>query len=228
MRRELVATLAERPRTVVFVTHDIEEAVQLGDRVVVLGDATDHRAAGARAPAGSAAPARGPWRRRGRAGHHGGARPVMTHHVPSRSRSPPACSLALTLLHKKPWRGVRQALGRGRARRRVFARDLSPDLPGHRLRDRRPRRRDALQLAAVHRVPDGGRGAQGPQARRDVPARAAGDGAARAGRADPDRLPRPPRRLDGDGRRRTRPRRGCATSRARRSRARASTRTSTS
>ncbi|MBA3394534.1 MAG: ABC transporter ATP-binding protein [Deltaproteobacteria bacterium] len=37
MRNELVATLAERPRTVVFVTHDIEEAVQLGDRVVVLG-----------------------------------------------------------------------------------------------------------------------------------------------------------------------------------------------
>jgi ABC-type nitrate/sulfonate/bicarbonate transport system ATPase subunit len=37
MRRELVATLAARPRTVVFVTHDIEEAVQLGDRVVVLG-----------------------------------------------------------------------------------------------------------------------------------------------------------------------------------------------
>nr|MDQ3370770.1 ATP-binding cassette domain-containing protein [Myxococcota bacterium] len=37
MRKELVSTLAERPRTVVFVTHDIEEAVQLGDRVVVLG-----------------------------------------------------------------------------------------------------------------------------------------------------------------------------------------------
>ena len=37
MRKELVATLSERPRTVVFVTHDIEEAVQLGDRVVVLG-----------------------------------------------------------------------------------------------------------------------------------------------------------------------------------------------
>ncbi|MFT3694847.1 MAG: ABC transporter ATP-binding protein [Kofleriaceae bacterium] len=37
MRRELVATLAERPRTVVFVTHDIEEAVMIGDRVVVLG-----------------------------------------------------------------------------------------------------------------------------------------------------------------------------------------------
>jgi len=36
MRRELAATLAELPRTVVFVTHDIEEAVQLGDRVVVL------------------------------------------------------------------------------------------------------------------------------------------------------------------------------------------------
>jgi NitT/TauT family transport system ATP-binding protein len=37
MRRELLTTLEERPRTVVFVTHDIEEAVQLGDRVVVLG-----------------------------------------------------------------------------------------------------------------------------------------------------------------------------------------------
>jgi ABC-type nitrate/sulfonate/bicarbonate transport system ATPase subunit len=37
MRRELVATLAERPRSVVFVTHDIEEAVQIGDRVIVLG-----------------------------------------------------------------------------------------------------------------------------------------------------------------------------------------------
>jgi ABC-type nitrate/sulfonate/bicarbonate transport system ATPase subunit len=37
MRRELVTTLAERPRTVVFVTHDIEEAVAIADRVVVLG-----------------------------------------------------------------------------------------------------------------------------------------------------------------------------------------------
>jgi ABC-type nitrate/sulfonate/bicarbonate transport system ATPase subunit len=37
MRRELIVTLEKRPRTVVFVTHDIEEAVQLGDRVVVLG-----------------------------------------------------------------------------------------------------------------------------------------------------------------------------------------------
>ncbi len=38
MRRELVTTLATTPRTVVFVTHDIEEAVQLADRVIVLGD----------------------------------------------------------------------------------------------------------------------------------------------------------------------------------------------
>jgi NitT/TauT family transport system ATP-binding protein len=37
MRRELAATLAARPRTVVLVTHDIEEAVQLADRIVVLG-----------------------------------------------------------------------------------------------------------------------------------------------------------------------------------------------
>jgi len=36
MRRELVRMLQERPRTVVFVTHDIEEAAQLADRVIVL------------------------------------------------------------------------------------------------------------------------------------------------------------------------------------------------
>jgi ABC-type nitrate/sulfonate/bicarbonate transport system ATPase subunit len=36
MRCELVRLLAERPRTVVFVTHDIEEAAQLADRVLVL------------------------------------------------------------------------------------------------------------------------------------------------------------------------------------------------
>jgi ABC-type nitrate/sulfonate/bicarbonate transport system ATPase subunit len=38
MRRELVQMLAQRPRTVVFVTHDIEEAAQLADRVVVLSE----------------------------------------------------------------------------------------------------------------------------------------------------------------------------------------------
>ena len=42
MRRELVATLAERPRTVVFVTHDIEEAVMIADRVLVLGARPTH------------------------------------------------------------------------------------------------------------------------------------------------------------------------------------------
>ena len=36
MRHELVRLLAKRPRTVVFVTHDIEEAAQLADRVLVL------------------------------------------------------------------------------------------------------------------------------------------------------------------------------------------------
>lgn len=38
MRRELVGMLKQRPRTVVLVTHDIEEAAQLADRVVVLSD----------------------------------------------------------------------------------------------------------------------------------------------------------------------------------------------
>jgi NitT/TauT family transport system ATP-binding protein len=36
MRRELIALLKNRPRTVIFVTHDIEEAVQLADRILVL------------------------------------------------------------------------------------------------------------------------------------------------------------------------------------------------
>jgi ABC-type nitrate/sulfonate/bicarbonate transport system ATPase subunit len=36
MRRELNRLLEQRPRTVVFVTHDIEEAAQLADRVLVL------------------------------------------------------------------------------------------------------------------------------------------------------------------------------------------------
>jgi NitT/TauT family transport system ATP-binding protein len=36
MRHELIRLLEKRPRTVVFVTHDIEEAAQLADRVFVL------------------------------------------------------------------------------------------------------------------------------------------------------------------------------------------------
>lgn len=36
MRRELILLLEKRPRTVVFVTHDIEEAAQLADRILVL------------------------------------------------------------------------------------------------------------------------------------------------------------------------------------------------
>ena len=38
MRREFARMLQERPRTVVLVTHDIEEAAQLADRVIVLTD----------------------------------------------------------------------------------------------------------------------------------------------------------------------------------------------
>lgn len=36
LRQQLVRILAERPRTVLFVTHDIEEAAQIADRVLVL------------------------------------------------------------------------------------------------------------------------------------------------------------------------------------------------
>jgi NitT/TauT family transport system ATP-binding protein len=38
LRRELARMLEELPRTVVLVTHDIEEAAQLADRVVVLSE----------------------------------------------------------------------------------------------------------------------------------------------------------------------------------------------
>ena len=38
MRRELIRLLEKRPRTVVFVTHDIEEAAQLASRVLVLSN----------------------------------------------------------------------------------------------------------------------------------------------------------------------------------------------
>jgi len=38
MRRELARMLEELPRTVVLVTHDIEEAAQLADRILVLSD----------------------------------------------------------------------------------------------------------------------------------------------------------------------------------------------
>ncbi|HYG50221.1 MAG TPA: ABC transporter ATP-binding protein [Flavobacteriales bacterium] len=42
MRQELVRLLKERNRTVVFVTHDIEEAAQLADRVLVLSNRPAH------------------------------------------------------------------------------------------------------------------------------------------------------------------------------------------
>ena len=42
MRGELARLLREQPRTVVLVTHDIEEAAQLADRVLVLSDRPGH------------------------------------------------------------------------------------------------------------------------------------------------------------------------------------------
>jgi NitT/TauT family transport system ATP-binding protein len=38
MRQELARILGEQPRTVILVTHDIEEAAQLADRVLVLSE----------------------------------------------------------------------------------------------------------------------------------------------------------------------------------------------
>jgi NitT/TauT family transport system ATP-binding protein len=38
MRQELARMLHDRPRTVVLVTHDIEEAAQLADRVIVFSE----------------------------------------------------------------------------------------------------------------------------------------------------------------------------------------------
>src|SRR6478736_161788 len=42
MRHELVRILSKRSRTIVFVTHDIEEAAQLADRVLVLSNRPAH------------------------------------------------------------------------------------------------------------------------------------------------------------------------------------------
>jgi NitT/TauT family transport system ATP-binding protein len=42
LRRELARMLDEFPRTVVLVTHDIEEAAQLADRILVLSDRPAH------------------------------------------------------------------------------------------------------------------------------------------------------------------------------------------
>lgn len=42
MRRELARLLHERPKTVILVTHDIEEAAQLADRVIVLSERPAH------------------------------------------------------------------------------------------------------------------------------------------------------------------------------------------
>jgi len=38
LRQELARLLDERPRTVALVTHDIEEAAQLADRIIVLSE----------------------------------------------------------------------------------------------------------------------------------------------------------------------------------------------
>ena len=41
MQRLLLEVWASRPTTVLFVTHDVDEALRLADRVLVLGDAAD-------------------------------------------------------------------------------------------------------------------------------------------------------------------------------------------
>ena len=97
MQQWLARSLEREPRTVLLVTHDVEEAIVLCDRVVVLSrraGARAERARGAaRAPATGRRP-RGGSAARGRAGAAGGG------HVVRRSlrRIAPAALLAVALL----------------------------------------------------------------------------------------------------------------------------------
>ena len=73
MQRWLEEALARTPRTVVLVTHDVEEAVVLGDRVVVLSPRPGRVVA--ELPVGAAAPAPAHRRRRRRAARARAGRP---------------------------------------------------------------------------------------------------------------------------------------------------------
>ena len=227
MRRELARILREQPRTVVLVTHDIEEAAQLADRVLVLSE----RPARVRDEVVLEIPRPRDPTHPGSCARSTGSSPRSGWSATSNPADPPRrcvsgtggtgmkrCSpfvrwgagalvfvAVLAVLRLQPWqrsagrRRPSESAGRARdPRRGVPAGDLTPDVPGHRLRvEDQPRH--PVRVAALHRLSHGGRDREERPARRDVHDRAAGDEAARAGGAGQDRVPRPPRRLDGHG-----------------------------
>ncbi len=169
MRGELARLLREQPRTVVLVTHDIEEAAQLADRVLVLSErpgAHPRRGAPRRAAAPRRHAARG---RAGRPPHPDRARPRGRAPRPwppraaGRSADDPiallrwglgalAAVVVLGVLRAKPWQ--RRADGPDEARRArdagrgLPARHLPPHVPGHRLRVEDEPRRPASSRSA--------------------------------------------------------------------------------
>ena len=187
--------LRERPRTVVFVTHDIEEAAQLADRVVVLSerpariraevsiatprprDATEPQVVAAMhrvlTVAGPGIRSRGETRMKARDRRSFAGRP-----------EPSPSSRALAALRTHPWQ--RHATAQTPEEQAAGAPEtltvgylpvtchLTCPVTDYATQDQP---HDALRVGALHRLPDRGRGAEGGRNRRDVHARAARDDA---------------------------------------------------
>jgi ATPase subunit of ABC transporter with duplicated ATPase domains len=123
MQEWLAGALAREPRTVVLVTHDVEEAVLLADRVVVLSPRPGRAIASSRWRSSGRAAHR---RRRGRAARAGprraggGAR-AMRHRAlraPARVRARRGAAGRVGVLRRPRRRGERPAAGPARDRER--------------------------------------------------------------------------------------------------------------